>query len=96
MAAYIIVDVCIHDAAAYEGYKKLTPASIAAYQGKFIVRGGETATLEGEWQPGRMVVLEFPDAEKARQWWASELYAPAKQIRQQSASTKMLLVDGIL
>ncbi|MBO9684173.1 MAG: DUF1330 domain-containing protein, partial [Flavisolibacter sp.] len=88
------VDVTIHNAENYEGYKKLTPDSIAAYDGKFIVRGGETETLEGDWQPGRVVVLEFPTVERARQWWASEEYAPAKAIRQANAETKMILVEG--
>ena len=94
MPAYIIVDVTIHNAENYEGYKKLTPASIAAYGGKFIVRGGTTETLEGDWQPGRVVILEFPTIERAKQWWASEEYAPAKAIRQANAETKMILVEG--
>ena len=59
MAAYIIVDVKINNAEMYEEYKKLTPASIATYQGKFIVHGGITETLEGDWKPGRIVVLEL-------------------------------------
>ena len=62
MPAYIIVDVTIVDPVEYETYKKLTPASIAAYNGRFIVRGSQTETLEGDWQPGRVVVIEFPTA----------------------------------
>lgn len=96
MPAYIIADVTIHNAENYEGYKKLTPASIAAYDGKFIVRGGTTETLEGNWQPGRVVILEFPTIERARQWWASEEYAPAKAIRQANAETKMILIEGFV
>lgn len=95
MAAYIIVDILIKDAVEYEEYKKLTPASIKAFNGKFIVRGGQTETLEGEWLPGRMVVLEFPDVQTAREWWSSDMYAAAKQIRQRSAITNMILVEGI-
>jgi uncharacterized protein (DUF1330 family) len=95
MPAYIIVDVTITDPQLYEEYKKLTPASIAAWQGKFIVRGGTTETLEGDWQPGRFVMLEFPNAELARQWWHSTEYAPAKNIRQRAASTKMILAEGV-
>jgi len=95
MPAYIIVDVTIHNAENYEGYKKLTPASVAAYDGKFIVRGGKTETLEGNWQPGRFVVLQFPSAKRAKEWWASEEYAPAKAIRQANAETKMILVVGL-
>lgn len=94
MPAYIIVDVTVEDTVAYEEYKKLTPSSIAAFGGKFIVRGGATEILEGDWQPGRVVVLEFPSLEKAKEWWASAAYAPAKLIRQRSAVTNMILVDG--
>ena len=94
MPAYIIVEVYIDDPDSYEEYKKLTPASIAAYDGKFIVRGAKTECLEGDWHPQRIVVLEFPTIERAKEWWASEEYAPAKNIRQRSARTKMIVVKG--
>lgn len=94
MPAYIIVEVDVHHPAEYEAYKKLVPASLMPFDGKFIVRGGETETLEGDWQPARIVVLQFPTEELARQWWASEEYAPAKELRQRTAATKMILVQG--
>ena len=71
MPAYIIVEVSIHNPEEYEGYKKLTPASLLPYSGEFIVRGGETITLEGDWNPERIVVLKFPSKELAKQWWSS-------------------------
>ena len=95
MSAYIIVEVTIHDPEAYKGYMKLTPATIAAYYGKFIVRGGKTETLEGGWSPQRIVVLEFPSLERAKEWWASDHYAPAKSIRHQTATTRMIVVEGV-
>jgi len=95
MAAYIIVDVSITDQKDYEEYKKLTPAAIAAYDGKFIVRGGQTETLEGNWVPERIVVLEFPTVERAKEWWNSEIYSNAKIIRQRAANTKMIVVEGV-
>lgn len=94
MNAYVIVEVSIVDKIIYEEYKKLTPAAIAAFDGKFIVRGGRTETLEGDWQPERMVVIEFPTVDKAREWWHSDQYSEAKAIRQRSAHTKMLIVEG--
>ena len=94
MSAYVIVEVTIHDHSEYEKYKKLTPAAIAAFNGKFLVRGGETISLEGDWKPERIVVLEFPSVEKANEWWLSELYTEAKLIRQRAAYTKMILVQG--
>ena len=95
MAAYIIVEVKIQDKETYEEYKKLTPASMAPFGGKFIVRGGSTETLEGDWQPERVVILEFPSVEKAKAWWSSDLYAPAKAIRQRTAKTRMIVLEGV-
>lgn len=94
MPAYVLVEVTVHDFSEYEEYKKLTPASISAFDGKFVVRGGQTKTLEGNWSPQRIVVLEFPSVERAKAWWDSPEYAPAKAIRQRTASTQMILVEG--
>ncbi|MDQ2657741.1 MAG: DUF1330 domain-containing protein [Bacteroidota bacterium] len=95
MKTYIIVDVKITDPTRYEDYKKLTPGSLLPYDGKFVVRGGQAETLEGSWKPGRVVVLEFPSAQKARAWWSSEGYAPAKALRQSASVTQMILVEGV-
>lgn len=94
MTAYIVVQIAIHDPATYERYKALAPAAIAAYGGRYVVRGGFSQVLEGSWQPERFVLLEFPTVERARAWWDSPEYAPAKALRQQSAHTEMLLVEG--
>jgi uncharacterized protein (DUF1330 family) len=95
MAAYIVVQVDVNDPVRYEDYKKMVPASLAAYGGRFIVRGGKTETLEGTWAPGRFVMLEFPDSERARAWWASAGYAEAKALRQATSTTQMILVEGV-
>jgi uncharacterized protein (DUF1330 family) len=95
MSAYVIVEVTIEDPVEYEEYKKLTPAAVTAFDGKFIVRGGETDTLEGDWNPERIVVLEFPTVERAKEWWDSPLYTTAKLIRQRAAKTKMIIVQGV-
>ncbi len=95
MAAFVIVEVTVNDPEAYEEYKKLTPTTIAAYNGRFVVRGAPTESLEGNWQPQRIVVLEFPSVARAKKWWASEEYAAAKEIRQRTATTKMLVVAGV-
>ena len=94
MNAYVIVEVTIHNQEQYEEYKKLTPASITAYGGKFVVRGAKTESLEGDWNPERIVVLEFPSIERAKEWYHSQEYAPAKKIRHTNATSKMILVEG--
>jgi uncharacterized protein (DUF1330 family) len=94
MSAYVIVDVDIQDPVLYEEYKKLTPASVAEFGGKFVVRGGKTVTMEGDWQPGRIVIAEFPSFDIAEKWWHSENYEKAKKLRQASAHTRMIIVEG--
>jgi uncharacterized protein (DUF1330 family) len=95
MPAYVVVDISIRDAATYDEYKRLAPPSIAQYGGRYIARGGATTLLEGSWRPERLVILEFPDAERARTWWGSPEYAPAKALRQSCASTDMVLLEGL-
>jgi len=95
MPAYVIVEIEIHDPALYEEYKKLTPASISAFGGRFVVRGGESQPLEGSWQPQRIVILEFPSVERAKEWWSSPEYTKAKDIRHRAANTRMLVVQGL-
>jgi uncharacterized protein (DUF1330 family) len=95
MPAYVIVEVTITDKALYEEYKKLTPAAIAAFDGKFVVRGGQSESLEGDWTPERIVILEFPSVDRAKEWWNSEQYGAAKAIRHKAGITKMLVVAGV-
>ena len=94
MSAFIIVEVEVSDPAGYEDYKKRVPPSLAAYGGRFVVRGGACETLEGAWQPQRVVVIEFPSIPRAKQWWASAEYSAAKALRQRTAKTKMIVVQG--
>ena len=95
MAAYLIVEVDVQDKERYETYKRMVPPTLAAYGGRFIVRGGEAETLEGGWSPGRLVVVEFPSAERAKAWWGSEEYAEAKALRQATAHSRMIVVAGL-
>jgi uncharacterized protein (DUF1330 family) len=95
MPAYVVVEIAVHDAQTYERYKQLAPPAIAAYGGRYLVRGGAMEVLEGSWSPPRFVILEFPTAERARAWWNSPEYAEAKAMRQASTHSKMLLVEGL-
>jgi len=95
MTAFIVVDISVEDAKTYDQYKLLAPPSIAKYGGRYVARGGRTEVLEGSWQPTRLVILEFPSVERARSWWSSADYAEAKALRQRSASTKMVLIEGL-
>jgi uncharacterized protein (DUF1330 family) len=94
MPAYVILDVNVTDPARYEDYKRLSGAALAAHGGRFVVRGGRTETLEGDWRPARIVVLEFDSAEQAKRWYDSEEYRGPKAIRQEASEGRMILVEG--
>lgn len=94
MAGYVIAEVDVHDAALFEEYRKLVPATIASYGGKYLVRGGATDSKEGGWQPKRLVVLEFASADQARKWYHSPEYAPVLAMRLKAAKSKMVIVEG--
>ncbi|HTU08467.1 MAG TPA: DUF1330 domain-containing protein [Trebonia sp.] len=95
MPAYVIVEVEVTDPERYEQYGAATPATIAAADGRFLVRGGELTVLEGEWQPSRLVVLEFEDLAAAERWYESEAYQAAKRLREGGASMRMVAVQGV-
>ena len=95
MSAYVVIEIDVHDPETYEEYKRLAPPAIAAYGGRYLARGGRTATLEGDWSPKRLVILEFPSLERAQAWWASEEYAAAKALRQKASSARMVAVEGL-
>jgi len=95
MPAYVIADIEVTDAAAYEEYKKATPGSLAPYGGRFLVRGGAVEVLEGNWSPRRLILLEFENIERARAWWNSEEYRAAKALRHASSRGSLILVEGM-
>jgi uncharacterized protein (DUF1330 family) len=95
MSAYIIVDVEITDRDTYGEYIKIVPPTIEAYGGTFLVRGGKAENLEGDWQPKRVVVLEFDSFERAKEWWASEEYRHPKSLRQSASVANMIVVEGV-
>ena len=94
MPGYVIAEVTVTEPQGFEKYREMVPATVAKYGGRFVVRGGKLETLEGEWQPRRLVVIEFESAARAKQWWASEEYREAKALRQRTARTNLVIVEG--
>lgn len=94
MTAYVLAAIEVTDPGAYEAYKPLSSAAVERYGGRFLVRGGASEALEGEWQPGRMVLVEFPDADTARRWYDSPEYQQARAVRQRASTGRMLLLEG--
>lgn len=94
MAAYLIVSIDVKDPEKYAEYVKVVPATIEAYGGKYLVRGGAAEKLEGDWEPRRVVVLEFESMERARQWWDSDLYRGPKELRRSASVGNVILAEG--
>jgi len=95
MPAYIIVEIEILDPVGYEDYKKLAGETVEKYGGKYVVRGGRTEVLEGDWQPKRIVVLQFDSLQHAKDWLNSEEYREPRKMRHRTARTNMILVEGL-
>lgn len=95
MPGYVIVNITINDPVRYEEYRRLATPTVSAYDGRYLVRGGPVDTREGGWTPSRLVVLEFPTMARAREWWESPEYAPAKAIRQSCADTQLIITEGL-
>jgi uncharacterized protein (DUF1330 family) len=96
MAAYVIADIKITDEAQYAQYRALSPGAVAAAGGEFIVRGGRHQTLEGNWQPSRMVMLRFDTYAQAAAFYDSELYRAARAKRAGATEfVNMIVVEGV-
>ncbi len=95
MSIYTVAEITIKDEAAYKEYQAQVPATIAKYGGRYLVRGGQVTPGEGGWNPGRIVILEFPDVESLTNWASSPEYAPVAQIRHRAADTKSFMVEGV-
>ncbi len=94
MPAYLIARVQVTDWERYRRYTEATPAAIEKFGGRFIVRGGETITLEGPPEKGRVVVIEFPSLDQVKAFYKSEEYSRAKKLREGAATGQFLAVEG--
>jgi len=95
MPAYVIVDLTVTDLPTMEEYRKRVPATLAAYGGRFLVRGGAHETVEGDWKPNRLVVLEFPSMDHAKRWYHSEEYREPLAMRLRAGHANMVMVEGV-
>ena len=95
MSAYVIADVEVLDSAEYETYRQQVPATIAAFGGRYLVRGGALTVLEGTWSPKRCVVLEFPSMTQIKAWYDSPAYVPLRAIRERSTKSNLVMVEGL-
>mgnify|MGYP003433713170 FL=1 len=95
-AAYILVDMQISDMEQYKQYMAEGPAVVAAAGGEYMVRGGKIETLEGQWNPQRMVMLRFPSYDQAKAFYDSEAYRRVRAKRQGATEFfNMVLIEGV-
>jgi uncharacterized protein (DUF1330 family) len=96
MAAYIFVNVDVHDPEGYREYTSQVLATLEPFHGRFVIRGGANELLEGEWSPGRIVLLEFPSMEQARAWYTSPAYQAILPIRHRFSQAQVFaLIEGV-
>jgi uncharacterized protein (DUF1330 family) len=95
MPAYVFANIRVDDPIAYERYKQMVPETIASFGGRYLARGGRVEVLEGDIEPGRTIILEFPTFEDARAWYASPEYCAAKEVRHGCAQGEIVIVDGV-
>lgn len=95
MPAYVIVETEIHEPEQYARYQAASPDAVHAGGGRFVARGGELAVLEGDWDPSRLVILEFPNLETAKAWYASATYEQVRRLREGAARLRMVAVQGL-
>ena len=95
MPAYIVAHIDVKDPIRYEEYKSRVLDTMTPFGGRFLVRGVKPEVLEGTWDPKRLVILAFADADSARRWWGSPGYAAAKAIRQATSEGTLVLLDGV-
>ena len=95
MAAYVIADIEVNDASAYEEYKKGVAATVTKFGGRFVVRGGAVQPYEGDWSPKRVVVIEFPDMAKLDAWYRSADYKPLLDMRLAATTGRLIAVEGV-
>ena len=94
MPAYIIVEIEVVDPVRYEEYKKQAADTVHKYGGEYIVRGGKTEVLEGNWKPKRIVILKFPTVDRAKEWLNCEEYREPRKLRHATSKTNMLVIEG--
>jgi uncharacterized protein (DUF1330 family) len=95
MPAYIIADVDVTDAQRYADYTAQVPATLETYGGRFLARGGKTETIEGDWLPGRFVIIEFPSMDAAKRWYDSPEYRAILGIRHEASTARIIVTDGV-
>ena len=95
-AAFLIVESQVTDPELFKRYMAAAPEVVKALGGEYLVRGGRSAVLEGDWTPPRMTVIRFPSFEQGQAMYDSPGYVAARALRAgATACFNMVLVEGV-
>jgi uncharacterized protein (DUF1330 family) len=94
MKGYVIANIDVRDSEGYAEYKRLSPQVLREFGARYLVLGGRNRVPEGNWEPHRLVVIEFDSYEQALAWYDSPQYQPALEVRKRTATTQLILVEG--
>jgi uncharacterized protein (DUF1330 family) len=94
MAGYVVAQMTVTDPDAFADYPGQAGPTVAAFGGRYVVRGGPIDNIEGDWSPGRMVIIEFDSVERAKEWYDSQMYEEAKALRIRSTMSSLMIVQG--
>ena len=95
MAGYVIVDLQITDAEVYAEFREQVAGTVEAHGGRYLVRGGSAETIEGDWAPERLIVMEFDSVAQVKTWLASPEFTDLREIRLKSATANVIVVEGV-
>ncbi len=93
--AYIVAEIEVTDPATYEGYKAAVAPLVHKFGGRYLVRGGNAQSVEGETPKGRVVILEFPTLAMAQSFIQADDYRPVAEVRHKSAKSRIIMVEGL-
>ena len=94
MAGYVIAQMSVTDPEAFADYPGQAGPTVAAFGGRYVVRGGTIDNIEGDWEPGRVVIIEFDSVAQAKAWYDSQMYEEAKALRIRSTISSLMIVEG--
>ena len=95
MAGYAIIDTEITDKEAYSEFIERVPAVVKSYGGRFVVRGGAVEVVQGDWNPSRLVIIEFDSAEQALNWENSPEFAELRELRNGASNSNVIVIEGV-
>jgi uncharacterized protein (DUF1330 family) len=95
VAAYVVVDIEQTDPERAARYRELSGPSVERHGGRFLARGGALHALDGDWEPARLVIIEFASADAAKEWFDSDDYGEARRVREGAGTWKMVVVEGV-